>query len=126
MQTCSCNLCRGYPRGYKLFTCKCGCVNVGAILQKKVDQNEVFSLNCIVKGSSPTTCILFEGRGGKGGGREGERQREGKRKNGKEGGRTAGKREREGRRKKKKERRQKVAEMFFYAHMYQEHIRTGG
>ena len=95
MQTCSCNLCRGYPRGYKLFTCKCGCVNVGAILQKKVDQNEVFSLNCIVKGSSPTTCILFEGRGGKGGGREGERQREGKRKNGKEGGRTAGKRERE-------------------------------
>ena len=95
MQTCSCNLCRGYPRGYKLFTCKCGCVNVGAILQKKVDQNEVFSLNCIVKGSSPTTCILFEGRGGKGGGREGEKQREGKRKNGKEGGRTAGKRERE-------------------------------
>ena len=113
MQTCSCNLCRDYPRGYKLFTCKCGCVNVGAILKKKVNQNEVFSLNCIVKGSSPTTCILFEGRGGKGGGREGERQRK-ERGRTKRGGRTAGKREREGRRKRKKERRQKVAEMLFY------------
>ena len=68
-------MCRGYPRGYKLFTCKCGCVNVGAILQKEVDQNEVFSLDCIVKGSAPTTCILFEEGRGKGGG-EGEREKE--------------------------------------------------
>ena len=92
-------MCRGYPRGYKLFTCKCGCVNVGAILQKEVDQNEVFSLNCIVKGSAPTTCILFEEGRGKGGGGGGEREKERERM--KRGGRES--REERERRKEEKE-----------------------
>lgn len=32
----------------ELFTCKSGCIHVGAILQQKVDQDEVLSLHCIV------------------------------------------------------------------------------
>ena len=83
-------MCRGYPRGYKLFTCKSGCVNVGTILEKEVDQNEIFSLDCIVKGSAPTTCILFEegrgkgGRGGERGVRKEEEQEEGEGEQGRE------------------------------------------